>query len=158
MTHEINIKILSFLFTWRHFLSSGSRLRVCLVLSIWCLEQPRDTRSLSYKSWMIRIWCNLSRTFTSLDNRRWLPADWEGNVTSSISKDFSYLGGTCLCTRLLWVLVGLQLCGTFQREQVEKSDEAWFSTFFALFFMIPCFLSFLVPSVSLIITMMCLTC
>lgn len=65
---------------------------------------------------------------------------WEGNVTSSISKDLSYLGGTCLCTLSLWVLVCLQLCGTFLREQVEMSDEAWFSIFFALFFMIPCFL------------------
>lgn len=36
-------KYRSFLFTWRHFLSRGSRLRVCLVLSIWCLKCAGDT-------------------------------------------------------------------------------------------------------------------
>lgn len=38
--HEISLslKISVFLFTWRHFLYRGSHLRVCLVLSLWCLK------------------------------------------------------------------------------------------------------------------------
>lgn len=45
---SVSVKNLCFLFTWRHFLSRGSRRRVCLVLSIWCLKQPGETlRSVS---------------------------------------------------------------------------------------------------------------
>lgn len=50
---SVSVKNLCFLFTWRHFLSRGSRRRVCLVLSIWCLRQPGDLSHSSRTVWTL---------------------------------------------------------------------------------------------------------